>query len=165
MAGAGGQQRLGTQNPHAHGLSGSRKRPAASRLEPGPETEATGAPSGTCTRGGSAALRSVASGWAPSLSTGSTGLPERLAAQAEGAMNASLLPHLFDVVTPGLAAVGPAPALALVMQVAGFFGLIGSAVALRAKRRDPDVDTWRITSAWTTLGTVVGCVVVAVDVV
>ena len=47
MVGAGGQERLGAQTPHAHGLSGSPKRPAASRLEPGPETEATGAPNGT----------------------------------------------------------------------------------------------------------------------
>jgi hypothetical protein len=79
-------------------------------------------------------------------------------------MNASLLPHLFDAVAPGLAAVGPSPALALVMQVAGLFGLIGSAVALRAKRRDPDVDTWRITTAWTFLGTITGSCVVIVTV-
>ena len=77
-------------------------------------------------------------------------------------MNASLLPHFVAVVEPVLGSVAPSPAVAFVMQVAGVFGMVGSAVALRARRRDPDADVWRITAAWNVLGLVAGaCAAVA----
>lgn len=57
-------------------------------------------------------------------------------------------------------AVAPVPELGFVLQVAGLGAAIGSAVALRARRRDPEVDAWRIATAWGTLGMVVGAVIV-----
>jgi hypothetical protein len=50
LVGAGGQERLGAQTPHAHGLSGSPIRTTAHRLEPGPETEPKRSPNGGCLR-------------------------------------------------------------------------------------------------------------------
>jgi hypothetical protein len=41
-------------------------------------------------------------------------------------------------------------------QVAGLGAAIGSVIALRARRHDTEVDTWRITTAWATLGLVIG---------
>lgn len=60
-----------------------------------------------------------------------------------------------------LVAVAPVPAIGFVLQVAALGTAIGSVVALRAKRRDPHADTWAITTAWASLGIVVGTVVVA----
>ena len=62
-------------------------------------------------------------------------------------MNASLLPHLVGA---------GEPALGLVSQVVSLFGTVGAAVALRAVRRWPSADPWRITTAWATLGLAVG---------
>lgn len=58
-------------------------------------------------------------------------------------------------------AVAPLPELGFVLQAVGLGAAIGSAVALRARRRDADVDTWRITTAWATLGMVVGAAIAA----
>jgi len=51
------------------------------------------------------------------------------------------------------------PELGLVLQLAGLGAAVGAAVALRAKHRAATVDTWQITTAWATLGLVVGIVV------
>lgn len=48
--------------------------------------------------------------------------------------------------------VAPVPELAFVLQTTAVGTAIGSAVALRAKRRNPDVDSWSITTAWASLG-------------
>lgn len=61
-----------------------------------------------------------------------------------------------------LAAVASNPQLGFALQLAALGASVGSAVALRAKRRDPDADTWAITTAWSALGLVVGLVVVAI---
>lgn len=63
------------------------------------------------------------------------------------------------VVVASLAVV-PVPELGFVLQVAGLGAAIGSAVALRARGRDAKVDTWRITTAWATLGMIVGAAIV-----
>ena len=55
-----------------------------------------------------------------------------------------------------LLALAPVPELGFALQLAAAGGALGSAVALRAKRRPVEVDTWRITTAWATLGVVVG---------
>lgn len=52
--------------------------------------------------------------------------------------------------------LAPVPEVAFILQVAAVGAALGSAVALRARRRDADVDTWRITAAWATLGLLVG---------
>lgn len=57
-------------------------------------------------------------------------------------------------------AVAPVPELGFVLQAAGLGAAIGSAVALRARARDAEVDTWRIATAWATLGMVVGVAIV-----
>ena len=62
-------------------------------------------------------------------------------------------------VVAGLA-VAPVPELGFVLQAVGLGAAIGSAVALRARRHDADVDTWRVTTAWATLGMVVGAAIV-----
>ena len=56
-------------------------------------------------------------------------------------------------------ALAPVPELGLVLQLAGLGAALGAAVALRAKHRAATVDTWQITTAWATLGLVVGIVV------
>jgi len=60
-------------------------------------------------------------------------------------------------------ALAPVPELGFVLQAAGIGAAIGSVVALRARRRDADVDTWRITTVWATVGLVVGAAVVVGD--
>jgi hypothetical protein len=52
----------------------------------------------------------------------------------------------------------PLPALGFVLQVAALASAIGSGVALLAKRRDRDADTWAITAARGSLGLVVGVI-------
>lgn len=44
-------------------------------------------------------------------------------------------------------ALAPLPELGFALQLAGVGAAVGSAVALRAKHRAADVDTWRITTA------------------
>jgi len=75
------------------------------------------------------------------------------------ALSVFLCPKVCVVVAS--LAVVPVPELGFVLQAGGVGAAIGSAVALRARRRDPDVDTWRITTAWATLGTIVGVAIVA----
>lgn len=53
-------------------------------------------------------------------------------------------------------ALAPLTELGFALQLAGVGAAVGSAVALRAKHRAADVDTWRITTAWATLGLAVG---------
>ena len=57
------------------------------------------------------------------------------------------------------AALAPVPELAFALQCASAAAAVGATVALRAKRSWGDVDTWRITTAWATLGLVIGLLV------
>lgn len=57
-------------------------------------------------------------------------------------------------------ALAAVPELGFALQLAGVGAAVGSAVALYARRRDAKADTWRITTAWATLGFVVGAAVV-----
>jgi hypothetical protein len=63
-----------------------------------------------------------------------------------------------------VSSVAPVPELAFILQVAAAGTAIGSAVALRAKRRNPDADTWAITTAWATLGLLCGGLAVLISV-
>lgn len=56
--------------------------------------------------------------------------------------------------------LAPVPELGFVLQLAGVGAAFGSTVALYARRRDAEADTWRITTAWATLGLVFGLGVV-----
>jgi hypothetical protein len=50
-------------------------------------------------------------------------------------------------------AVGPAPQVSLVLQVASAVALlIGGPLALRAQSRNPNANTWRIVTCWGLLG-------------
>ena len=60
-----------------------------------------------------------------------------------------------------LAGLAPSPQLAFVLQITAIGTAVGSGVAARAKRRNADADTWSITTAWATLGFVVGLGIVA----
>ncbi len=60
-------------------------------------------------------------------------------------------------------AIAPISELGFVLQMLGAGGAIGSAFALRMHRRNPDADTWMITTAWALLGLGVGGLVVAVE--
>jgi hypothetical protein len=51
-----------------------------------------------------------------------------------------------------LLAVGPSPELGLILQAAGAGGLVGAGFAYRARRRDPDHDTWLTTTEWALAG-------------
>jgi hypothetical protein len=62
----------------------------------------------------------------------------------------------------GAAALAPVPEVGFVLQLAGVGAAIGSVVALRARGRDAEVDTWRVTTAWASLGLFVGLLVVTV---
>ena len=73
----------------------------------------------------------------------------------------SLLCSVKDSVA-ALLAVAPVPEVAFVLQTAAVGAAVGSAVGLSARRRDPDADTWRITTAWATLGLVVGAGIVVI---
>lgn len=56
-----------------------------------------------------------------------------------------------------LAVLAPIPEVAFVLQsTAVGTAALGSVIALRAKRRYGDADTWAITTTWATLGLVVG---------
>ncbi len=55
-----------------------------------------------------------------------------------------------------IAGLAPSPQLAFVLQTTAVGTAVGSGIAARAKRRNPEADTWAITTAWTTLGLVVG---------
>lgn len=79
-------------------------------------------------------------------------------ARGAGAMTA-LSFFLFAKVSV-LVALAPVPEVGFVLQVVGVGAAIGSAVALRARRRSAEVDTWRITTAWATLGLLSGLALV-----
>ncbi len=64
-----------------------------------------------------------------------------------------------------LAVLAPIPEVGLVLQSAAVGTALGSAIALRAKRRHDDADTWAITTAWATLGLVVGLLIVCLSAV
>lgn len=55
------------------------------------------------------------------------------------------------------AGIQPPPQLVFVLQTSASGTAIGSAVAARAKRRNPDAGTWAITTAWATMGSALGC--------
>lgn len=69
-------------------------------------------------------------------------------------------PFIPTVSTP---AVTPVSEIAFALQVAALGAAVGSAVALCAQRRRPDVDTWRITTAWASLGLVLGVLMAVGD--
>lgn len=71
------------------------------------------------------------------------------------ALSLSLVPQL------SIGSLAPVPELAFALQVASVGAAIGAAIALRARRRDADADAWRITTAWATLGLVIGAGIVA----
>ncbi len=93
----------------------------------------------------------------PSFSPSLTRRLESVVARGVGAMIASsffLSVGVGVVLTQGSSV--PVPELAFVLQIAGVGAAIGSAIALCARGRDAEADTWRITTAWATLGLVVG---------
>ncbi len=59
-------------------------------------------------------------------------------------------------------ALAPVPELGLVLQFRSVGAAAGAGVALRARRRNADAKTCRITTAWSCLGLALGCVVVLV---
>jgi Na+/glutamate symporter len=59
--------------------------------------------------------------------------------------------------------VSAVPELGLLLQLLALGTGVGSAVALRAKRRHRDADTWAITTAWATLGLIVGLAIVCLE--
>lgn len=84
-------------------------------------------------------------------------------ARGGGAMTALsfFLPLEAHVMVTG-ATLAPVPEVAFVLQVGAVAAAIGSAVALRARTRDGDVDVWRITTARATLGLLVGAIIAVV---
>lgn len=68
-----------------------------------------------------------------------------------------------------IAGLAPSPRLAFVLQTTAVGTAVGSGIAARAKRRNPDAgrnpdaDTWAITTAWATLGLVVGSLLAAAE--
>lgn len=70
-------------------------------------------------------------------------------------------PLIFTIASLKLA-LAPVPELAFALQLAGLGAALGAAVALRARRRWPTADTWRITTAWATLGLALGLLGAAV---
>ena len=62
-----------------------------------------------------------------------------------------------------VSAVGPIPELGFALQMLGAGGVIGSALALRMRARDPKADTWMITTAWAVLGFVAGAVIAVLE--
>jgi hypothetical protein len=58
--------------------------------------------------------------------------------------------------------LGPSEELGFVFQVSTAFTAIGLAIAFYRRRRNPDLDTFTITAAWTLLGTLAGVVAVVV---
>ncbi len=69
---------------------------------------------------------------------------------------------LFLFVQSSFGSLAPVPEVAFALQVASVGAAIGAAVALRARRRDADADAWRITTAWATLGLIIGAGIVAI---
>lgn len=66
---------------------------------------------------------------------------------------------------PLMAALAPVPEVAFALQSAALGAALGSVVALRAKRRYDDADTWAITTTWATLGLALGLLIVCVSAV
>jgi hypothetical protein len=62
-------------------------------------------------------------------------------------------------------ALAPLPDVGFVLQAGAVGTALGTAVAARARHRDPDVDATRITGAWTSAGLAVGSAVAAVSAV
>lgn len=56
-------------------------------------------------------------------------------------------------------ALAPVPELGFALQLGGLGAALGAVVGLRAKHRTATVDTWRITTAWATLGLIIGVIV------
>jgi hypothetical protein len=48
----------------------------------------------------------------------------------------------------------------VVLQAAALWTLVGTAVAARARRRNPDVDAWLVTARWTLAGGAFGILIV-----
>lgn len=56
-------------------------------------------------------------------------------------------------------ALGPVPELDFVAQLVGLGAAVGAALALRMRRRHPEADVWAITTAWASLGAIVGVLI------
>jgi uncharacterized membrane protein YfcA len=61
------------------------------------------------------------------------------------------------------ALLGPSRELGFVFQVSTAFTAIGLAIAFYRRRRNPELDTFTITTAWTLLGAFLGLLVVVVE--
>jgi hypothetical protein len=70
---------------------------------------------------------------------------------------------LEDRVTTIVGQLAPSERLGFVFQVSTVFTAIGLAIAFYRRRRNPELDTFTITAAWTLLGTLSGVVVVAIE--
>lgn len=69
---------------------------------------------------------------------------------------------LEDHVMAASATLAPVPEVAFVLQPGAVAAAIGSAVALRARGGDADVDAWQIVTALATFGLVVGVITAVV---
>ncbi len=72
------------------------------------------------------------------------------------ALAAIAWPPATPTTSPFAETIAPLPELAFVLQTTAIGAALGSAVALRAKRRNPKADTWAITTAWAALGFAAG---------
>ncbi len=70
--------------------------------------------------------------------------------------------HLLFVLPTVAGLVSPVPELGLVLQLAAAGSAIGDLVALRARAHRPGADVWRITTAWSVVGLVIGLAAVVV---
>ncbi len=79
-------------------------------------------------------------------------------------MHAFLPLHLLAVVPTFAELLSPVPELelGLVLQLAAAGSTVGAVVALRARARWPEADVWRITTAWSLVGLVIGVAAVVV---
>jgi len=71
-------------------------------------------------------------------------------------MHAFLPLHLLFVLPTVAGVLSPVPELGFVLQLAAAGSAIGGAVALRAHARRPEAGVWRITTAWSLMGLVIG---------
>jgi len=70
--------------------------------------------------------------------------------------------HPLFVLPTVAGVVSPVPELGLVLQLAAAGSTVGAVVALRARARWPEADVWRITTAWSLVGLVIGVAAVVV---
>jgi len=71
-------------------------------------------------------------------------------------MHALLPLHLLFVLPTVAGVVSLVPELGLVLQLAAGGSAVGGLVALRARARRSEADVWRVTTAWSLVGLVIG---------